>query len=55
MIDRELAWSRGVSAPGSGFDSIGVKAGCLDVDRGGRDAPCAGAHPRVRCNFRSII
>jgi hypothetical protein len=31
MIDREFAWSRGVSAPSSGFDSIVVEAGCLDA------------------------
>jgi hypothetical protein len=30
------------------FGSIGGKAGCLAVDRDGRDAPRAGPQPRVR-------
>ena len=40
------AW-RGGRAPSSAFGSIDGKAGCLGVDRDGRDAPRARPHPRA--------
>jgi len=48
MIDPWSPYAWGWSAPSSTVDTIGGKAGRLGAERGGRDAPRAGPHPRVR-------